>query len=233
MIVKVRSIKTTDGYRTIKGNDVDVNALFLPELPQTIVPREDLIERERSGQHREPFQRALEILHTIRPNQEYERSSHNREPFQRATENVQPVIPEPLSPIYNILSPYIFRNQRFHATPATPANTGSMNRWTNMLFSYPGFDEQNENLMFMESFNLSQPVRRPLNNIESLVISQAKAGDRCLSEKCAVCMDNILINENIITLSCNHTFHDLCIKGWFNEKDTCPICRAQAMQSVD
>jgi RING finger protein 121/175 len=53
---------------------------------------------------------------------------------------------------------------------------------------------------------------------------------------CAVC-DNALLatvradqdksgNENVITLSCDHQFHELCIRGWaiVGKKDVCPYC---------
>lgn len=41
--------------------------------------------------------------------------------------------------------------------------------------------------------------------------------------QCSICLDE---NENdLYTTSCNHCFHDKCIKQWLDKKNTCPNCR--------
>ena len=45
---------------------------------------------------------------------------------------------------------------------------------------------------------------------------------------CSICMSNMIKNEKIISLNCNHTFHYDCITPYlkqFNYK--CPVCRAE------
>lgn len=42
---------------------------------------------------------------------------------------------------------------------------------------------------------------------------------------CLICRDNILKNQNIIKLQCNHIYHINCIKLWFNQELKCPYCR--------
>ena len=47
-----------------------------------------------------------------------------------------------------------------------------------------------------------------------------------LLNECTICLDKYKKKEKIIELPCNHTFHEQCIKEWF-EKDnnSCPNCR--------
>lgn len=42
---------------------------------------------------------------------------------------------------------------------------------------------------------------------------------------CSICLD--LLDNNIITLPCDHVFHKKCIERWkiVNKKNTCPNCR--------
>jgi len=50
-------------------------------------------------------------------------------------------------------------------------------------------------------------------------------------EKCAICQDDIIVNEsNYLTTTCNHKFHHTCLLKWCNEKEQtrqtdCPMCR--------
>ncbi|KAL4843546.1 hypothetical protein H8958_015685 [Nasalis larvatus] len=58
---------------------------------------------------------------------------------------------------------------------------------------------------------------------------------RSLSDNiCAVCGQKIIVEldeegliENIYQLSCNHVFHEFCIRGWciVGKKQTCPYCK--------
>ncbi|CAM5140580.1 unnamed protein product, partial [Natator depressus] len=50
---------------------------------------------------------------------------------------------------------------------------------------------------------------------------------------CAVCRQKIFVDmneegiiENTYQLSCNHVFHEFCIRGWciVGKKQTCPYC---------
>ena len=53
------------------------------------------------------------------------------------------------------------------------------------------------------------------------------------SFECCICLEekNISHNENnenkikLIKLSCNHIFHEKCIKKWIQKDSTCPLCR--------
>ena len=42
---------------------------------------------------------------------------------------------------------------------------------------------------------------------------------------CCMCQETIEYGHNIYLLSCNHCFHQNCLKKWFNQKSECPYCR--------
>ena len=48
-----------------------------------------------------------------------------------------------------------------------------------------------------------------------------------LLDTCSICLSDLLCNEKVIKLNCNHIFHKDCIIAWL-KKDTdssCPLCR--------
>ena len=42
--------------------------------------------------------------------------------------------------------------------------------------------------------------------------------------RCSICFENIRFPQQAI-LKCQHGFHFSCLKEWFKESQTCPICR--------
>ena len=51
-------------------------------------------------------------------------------------------------------------------------------------------------------------------------------------ESCCICLEDIMTTDknSIITLNCNHVFHEECIQTWKALKNTCPICRRSLME---
>lgn len=48
-----------------------------------------------------------------------------------------------------------------------------------------------------------------------------------VNSDCCICISDFVVNEDISTLDCNHTFHFECICEWVQEKQTCPMCRGK------
>jgi len=48
------------------------------------------------------------------------------------------------------------------------------------------------------------------------------------AEACPICMENFQRNEEVRILPCKHKFHKKCIDKWFEEKNSCAICRQRA-----
>ena len=43
--------------------------------------------------------------------------------------------------------------------------------------------------------------------------------------ECDICLTNEV--KSLSQLNCNHLFHSDCINKWLQQKDTCPLCRAE------
>lgn len=50
------------------------------------------------------------------------------------------------------------------------------------------------------------------------------------NKSCAICMVNYEVGEKYMILECLHRFHECCVKEWFKQKNTCPICKALVYQ---
>lgn len=47
--------------------------------------------------------------------------------------------------------------------------------------------------------------------------------------ECSICMDDVVVGQQVSVLPCHHWFHGECVKAWLNEHDTCPHCRQSIM----
>ncbi|KAG8050124.1 hypothetical protein GUJ93_ZPchr0009g1214 [Zizania palustris] len=43
--------------------------------------------------------------------------------------------------------------------------------------------------------------------------------------QCAVCRENLAVDDKMQELPCKHLFHPPCLKPWLDENNSCPICR--------
>ena len=62
-------------------------------------------------------------------------------------------------------------------------------------------------------------------NIFKLPIHKIKSNDNLLLDECSICLEKYIKNDKIMSLECNHSFHDACIKLWLKNNNTCPQCR--------
>ena len=68
-------------------------------------------------------------------------------------------------------------------------------------------------------------------NIHTHLITEESLSKSLLTE-CPICLETYQTNENVVNLPCNHIFHVSCIKDWFAEHTTCPVCRDNLMLRV-
>jgi len=46
-----------------------------------------------------------------------------------------------------------------------------------------------------------------------------------LLNECSICLENYMKDDMVIILSCDHSFHESCLKEWFKNNNSCPHCR--------
>ena len=42
--------------------------------------------------------------------------------------------------------------------------------------------------------------------------------------ECAICLELMKTNENLILINCSHIFHKDCLELWSKKKKSCPYC---------
>ncbi|XP_078429533.1 RING/U-box superfamily protein [Wolffia australiana] len=60
----------------------------------------------------------------------------------------------------------------------------------------------------------------PIVNVTDEIISRLGR-----DTECAVCKENLVVNDSMQELPCGHLFHPPCLKPWLDENNSCPICR--------
>ena len=80
------------------------------------------------------------------------------------------------------------------------------------------------------------PRRNPVNSNHISALPEMTIGDlsKIPADKkdCIICLCNFELNEKAIILPCTHIFHSECIKSWFQNQDTCPICKIKINEST-
>ncbi len=59
--------------------------------------------------------------------------------------------------------------------------------------------------------------------IDSALRKYQKEGER--EHTCTICWDKFVADEEVAVLSCDHIFHQHCIKEWGHYKAECPLCK--------
>ncbi|KAM6593574.1 uncharacterized protein LOC133029084 [Cannabis sativa] len=48
-------------------------------------------------------------------------------------------------------------------------------------------------------------------------------------KKCSICQEEFETDDDMGKLDCGHGFHTECIRHWLSHKNTCPVCKAEAV----
>ena len=102
-------------------------------------------------------------------------------------------------------------------------NFGDDNFFNINFHVFNGEEEQNNNLQIKEILR-----NLPVFKIDEkfMEVSQKEENKNEQFQKCIICMEKYIINDEVKTLPCFHLFHKDCIDQWFKAgNDSCPICK--------
>ncbi|KAI0756485.1 hypothetical protein C8Q80DRAFT_1128877 [Daedaleopsis nitida] len=108
---------------------------------------------------------------------------------------------------------------------------GESGRWGDYVFNQEALDQIISQIM--ENSNAHQPVPATEEVMKELPRVVLEDGSPLLEKDCAVCKDQFALGTEdpdeqiIITLPCQHPFHEPCILPWLKSSGTCPVCRYQ------
>ncbi|MED6161136.1 hypothetical protein PIB30_057885 [Stylosanthes scabra] len=97
-------------------------------------------------------------------------------------------------------------------------------------------DTQNDDVVFEDPLSLLSPPlipsktassKSPATTVPVILVTAALLSqlDPNGLVSCAVCKDDIEIDEEAKQLPCNHLYHSDCITPWLELHDSCPLCR--------
>ncbi|OQS06583.1 hypothetical protein THRCLA_20344 [Thraustotheca clavata] len=74
-------------------------------------------------------------------------------------------------------------------------------------------------------------MEQPAAVEEEEEISNSTDQRKPTEDECAICMSNYdpADNDTILELTCGHSFHESCLVKWLDNKQTCPLCRNEAL----
>lgn len=84
-------------------------------------------------------------------------------------------------------------------------------------------------LEFLETINNPLPEKHPVPEsvINSFRIVKLDSKWEFKNDGCPICLETFKCKDKALFLSCNHYFHEICIKRWFQEQNFCPVCRQE------
>ena len=95
-----------------------------------------------------------------------------------------------------------------------------------MVFSQEAFDRMMS--QFMEQNNAGSAAapasEEAIRSLEKKEVDKDMLGTEGKAE-CSICMDDVVLDQQVTILPCKHWFHGDCVTAWLNEHDTCPHCR--------
>ncbi|KAF8249785.1 hypothetical protein K440DRAFT_649093 [Wilcoxina mikolae CBS 423.85] len=91
------------------------------------------------------------------------------------------------------------------------------------VYSQAELDRIVSQLMEQHQGNAPPPAAK--EDIEAL--PKVRVTEQMVNEgiDCAVCKEDLMLDEQVTTLPCHHSYHFDCVSKWLEAHDTCPICR--------
>ncbi|PWW73122.1 hypothetical protein C7212DRAFT_284903 [Tuber magnatum] len=91
------------------------------------------------------------------------------------------------------------------------------------VYSQAQLDRVLSQLMEQHQGNAPPPAsREAIESLPKVKVTQQMVMD---GDDCAICKEELVIDEEVSQLPCQHCYHFQCVSRWLDEHDTCPICR--------
>lgn len=84
-------------------------------------------------------------------------------------------------------------------------------------------------LEFLAAINNPPSEKHPVPESVSNNFPVVKLNQKIVSDngECSICLETFKCDDKALFLSCNHYYHEGCIKRWFEEQNFCPICKQE------
>lgn len=163
-------------------------------------------------------------------NHHHDKDSNPLSFFQTLFQGIQRNIPKIRSMYHDAAN---FLDQHSELNFDSPENfQAAMNLFVRLFPQLGGinsiFTDQNVSRIFQHLQNLNSIFHRNPPADQSVINSltpQKYTNGICIDNTCAICLEDMKENEDVIILPCNHGFHQNCIGTWLSAHNVCPTCR--------
>lgn len=97
------------------------------------------------------------------------------------------------------------------------------------------FNDNIINIIIQESFRHAQEQKKPpvskeaIEKLKRFKMNEiyCKKNEKGELEQpiCSVCQFDVKMEQETILVPCGHMYHSQCILAWFEQNNTCPVCR--------
>jgi hypothetical protein len=99
-------------------------------------------------------------------------------------------------------------------------------------------ENNNVSYFYLFDFNRRQYIMFEIFDVDALTHVPPKRTVtpvlRCVlnDDECAICLDPMPKRSETASPGCQHDFHPSCLNKWFENNETCPVCRTHAGDSI-
>jgi len=101
---------------------------------------------------------------------------------------------------------------------------GVIRRYRESQEEYPSMLSFFIGLSMLNSLHVRLNSPSPVNELPVVIHNDDPA-------PCSICLCDITIGNKSVILNCKHSFHHPCISEWFRINPSCPLCRAEIVET--
>jgi len=119
------------------------------------------------------------------------------------------------------------------STPRTNFNTNNEigNLIGDIFDTFSTFLEDQIN--FVEDYSNLEDRKVVLTDEQFNTLNSVILNETDIKGDCPICMETMTLNDKLITLKCNHIYHNSCIREWLTKNSTkCCVCRKDVREEL-
>ena len=90
-----------------------------------------------------------------------------------------------------------------------------------------------DQINFVEDYNNLEDTKVVLTEEQFNMLNSVVLNEDSIKGDCPICLCSRTTNDKLITLKCNHIYHDSCIHEWLTKNSTkCCICRKDVREEL-
>ncbi|PON38942.1 43kDa postsynaptic protein [Parasponia andersonii] len=95
--------------------------------------------------------------------------------------------------------------------------------------SYEELLDLGERIGYVNTGLKEDEIGRCLRKIKLSISNEWSRLSTQADRKCSICQEEFEADDDLGKLNCGHGFHTACIRHWLSHKNTCPVCKAEAV----